>query len=693
MEQEFQYIELSFIKDFSEVKRQVMNTVAITFLLKQKSATTLDYYLQNTQYGFTASALQTGSFRLLRITDINNGTVDWDSVPYCECDNKDVEKYLLKEDDILIARTGGTTGKSFLIKELPSNAVFASYLIRLRANEQCLPEFLDIFLNSYVFWSQISELKSGSAQPNVNAEKLKTLLIPKCSLDDQKKVLALFRNSDDFTDDFTNQLKRSIKNVVSLLEANESIKRELNQQQNYLQLLRKTVLQEAVQGKLTKQDSNDESASELLKRIKAEKQRLITAGKLKKERELPPVTKDEIPFQLPTSWVWCRLGEVGVLKRGKSKHRPRNDKKLFTNGTYPLIQTGEVSQAKKNDGLITSINSYYNDEGLKQSEMQKRGTLCITIAANIAEYGFLGFEACVPDSVVCFTSVEEIISKYVSYYIDVSKDMLEKFAPSTAQKNINLGILNELIFPLPPLSEQRRIVAKVQQIQTQLTALEMQVQQSHQYVAQLLQAILKETFSPKANAIPFERKVLAAHVINMCYQDNYFGLVKFQKTLHVCEHHAQVEYATNYEQEVAGPYDRAFTLAFKKEMIEKDWFQQEMKVSLNRFVPGRNVGKLEKEFPRYFRNKGKEIRFVLQLFLGKTLKESELIATLYAVWNNRIIRKEPTDISQLIDDVYNWSERKAIYSPEEITDMHSWMMGKGLVPTGFGKEITKAANN
>jgi geranylgeranyl pyrophosphate synthase len=153
-----------------------------------------------------------------------------------------------------------------------------------------------------------------------------------------------------------------------------------------------------------------------------------------------------------------------------------------------------------------------------------------------------------------------------------------------------------------------------------------------------------------------------------------------------------VKYETNYEQEVAGPYDREFTLAFKKEMVEEDWFQQEVKVSLNRFVPGNNVGKLEKEFAKYFRNKGKEIRFVLQLFQDKTLEESELIATLYAVWNNRLIRKEPIDISDLIEDVYKWSERKAIYSAEEITVIHSWMMEKGLVPTGFGKEITRASN-
>jgi type I restriction enzyme S subunit len=268
-----------------------------------------------------------------------------------------------------------------------------------------------------------------------------------------------------------------------------------------------------------------------------------------------------------------------------------------------------------------------------------------------------------------------------------------KMTGSAGQKRVPSDFIKNCLFPLPSFSEQQRIVAKVQHLQQQLNALEIQAKQSCQYAEQLLQMVVKEAFSVKDNVVPFERKVLAGHVINMCYQDSYFGLVKFQKTLHVCEYHAQVEYETNYEQEVAGPYDRTFTLAFKKEMVEEDWFQQEMKVSLNRFVPGSNVGKLEKEFPKYFRNKGKEIRFVLQLFQGKTLVESELIATLYAVWNNRIIRKEPTDISHLIDDVYKWSERKAIYSSQEITAMYSWMIEKGLVPTGFGKEIVKAANN
>src|SRR5207342_1390369 len=120
--------------------------------------------------------------------------------------------------------------------------------------------------------------------------------------------------------------------------------------------------------------------------------------------------------------------------RGKSKHRPRNDARLFANGTYPFIQTGDVSKAKNNDDLITTINGHYNDFGLAQSEMQSKGTLCITIAANIEECGFLDFDACVPDSIVCLEAIDRSIEIFVYHYLKLAKADLERFAPATAQK-------------------------------------------------------------------------------------------------------------------------------------------------------------------------------------------------------------------------------------------------------------------
>jgi len=287
---------------------------------------------------------------------------------------------------------------------------------------------------------------------------------------------------------------------VTAQESTIGLDSELTHQLDLVKQLRQAFLREAMQGKLVPQDENDEPASVLLEKIKAEKERLIKEKKIKKQKTLSPITENEIPFEIPENWVWCRLGDSGELKRGKSKHRPRNDEKLFKDGEYPFIQTGDVARSKANGYLISTINGYYNDFGLAQSEMQPEGTLCITIAANIAECGFLGFDACAPDSIVCYTSLEKVTERFAFYYLIDARDEIETYAPATAQKNINLGILNALLIPLPPFSEQQRIVAKLDELMRYCDELEASIKESQQQNELLLQQVLREALEP-ASAI------------------------------------------------------------------------------------------------------------------------------------------------------------------------------------------------
>jgi type I restriction enzyme S subunit len=262
-----------------------------------------------------------------------------------------------------------------------------------------------------------------------------------------------------------------------------------------VQALRAAILQLAVQGKLTahwrKAHPDVEPATELLSRIQAEKAELVKAKKIRKEKPLPPVGAAEVPFVVPEGWVWCRMQEVGLFQRGKSKHRPRNDRKLFENGKYPLVQTGNVADAKNHGGLVVNHSSMYNDFGLAQSKIWPKGTLCITIAANIAETGFLSYDACFPDSVVGFTSLgEEVTAKYVEIFISTAKTALEEFAPSTAQKNINLSILYALNFPLPPLPEQHAIVQAVEELLGLCTALESAAARRERVLGEWVRAVV-----------------------------------------------------------------------------------------------------------------------------------------------------------------------------------------------------------
>lgn len=165
-------------------------------------------------------------------------------------------------------------------------------------------------------------------------------------------------------------------------------------------------------------------------------------------------------------------------------------------------------------------------------------------------------------------------------------------------------------------------------------------------------------------------------------------MTKFQKTFFLVEYYIQAAYETDYLRDTAGPYDKAFTLAFRKEMEEEDWFTEEMRSRKTRFKAGDNVGSLIKQYPAYFREKGKDITFVLQLLKDKTTHEAELIATLYAVWNNRLIKKLPVKERELVSDFFNWSPKKTEeFQEQEISAAYKWMKEVKLIPQGFGKFI------
>ena len=191
-------------------------------------------------------------------------------------------------------------------------------------------------------------------------------------------------------------------------------------------------------------------------------------------------------------WKKVRLSEIANdFSRGKSKHRPRNDKILF-GGDYPFIQTGDIRNVEK---YITEYSATYNETGLAQSKLWPEGTLCITIAANIAETAILSLPCCFPDSVIGFIPNEQYTTvDFVYYAIQFFKSELQKLSKGAAQDNLNLAKLESMKFPLPPLAEQQKIVEQLDSLQEKVRELEAIYTKQIANCDELKQALLQKAF-------------------------------------------------------------------------------------------------------------------------------------------------------------------------------------------------------
>ena len=406
---------------------------------------------KNIHYGYTASAKEDiDGIKLLRITDIQNNKVNWKNVPYCDIDNNKFETYKLENDDILIVRTGGTIGKSFIVKNINYNSVFASYLIRVVPLKNINANYLKLFLETPLYWDQLIIKSQGTGQPNVNATSLKELLIPFPPLNEQKRIV------------------KKIDSLFNLVDGLENNKQDLLQN---ISDVRNKSLQLAVQGKLVPQDENDESASLLIERIKKEKEQLIKDKKIKKEKALPEITEDEIPYELPKSWKWVRINNIVALNDNSIRRGPFGSaitKNMFVpkgEDTYKVYE--QKNAIKKNCNLGDYYITKEHYEKLKRFKVGP-GDIIISCAGTIGESYILpnGIEEGIINQALLKIRLNENIIDNI-YFLNVFKSLtqveLNNSAKGSAIKNlVSVDYLKkDVLFPLPPLNEQKRIVEKL----------------------------------------------------------------------------------------------------------------------------------------------------------------------------------------------------------------------------------------
>ena len=412
------------------------------------------------QYGLSNSAEPKGSHKFLRITDIQNGMVNWDAVPFTSTSDPDV--YLLKPGDIVFARTGATVGKSFLITETPYPSVYASYLIRIRLLGDLPSEYIYQFFDSACYWSQITDKSVGVGQPNCNGTALKELFIPLPPINEQLRIIPTVR--------------KLLKHVTKIDTEEKAL-------MSIVTAAKAKILDLAIRGKLVTQNPDDEPASALLERIRTEKDELIKQGKIKRDKkesfifkgednsyylqsgELVESLRDWGFEELPDTWSICCLGELCDYGNCINVDAANIDDSAWMLDLEDIEKdTGIVLQKiRKAERNAASTKHLFHKGQVLYSKL--RPYLNKVVLAD--EDGYCTSE------ILPLEFERNILPQYARYYLMSPAFLRYANKCSYGVKMPRLGTADgkKAVISIPPLNEQVRIVATIEQSFVQLNSI------------------------------------------------------------------------------------------------------------------------------------------------------------------------------------------------------------------------------
>ena len=387
--------------------------------------TTVSDISKSILYGVSESAKPAGKYKLLRITDIQNNQVDWETVPFTDFDDNKVSSYILCNGDILFARTGATVGKSYLIKNLTQKAIYASYLIRVQTFNLIIPEYVKLFFESEYYWAQIELNSVGIGQPNVNGTILGSLNIPLPPLSEQKRIVI------------------EIERWLSLINAIENNKVDL---QTAIKQTKSKILDLAIHGKLVPQDPNEEPASELLKRINPKAEITCDNG--------------HYPFVIPSTWIWHKIGTVAQVITGSTPSKSIPD---YYGGSFPFYKPSDLDAGRH----VVQSSEYLSEKGKSVSKIIPSNSIAICCIGSIGKIGYIEKEGTTNQQINTILPRKTILNPLYCYYVCSSSFFVSQLIDLSSAITIsivNKSRLQSTDIPLPPISEQQRIVAKIEEL-------------------------------------------------------------------------------------------------------------------------------------------------------------------------------------------------------------------------------------
>ena len=381
--------------------------------------------------------------RVIRISDISEkGFVDKSVVRY---KGKTIpEAYRIALNDILIAMTGGTVGKSLLVSNLPEE-MYLNQRVAMIRNIWFNIKYIDTVIKAPHIKEIINERKN-STNDNISMVDIKNFMLPLPPLAEQKRSVA------------------KLEEILPIVEQYGKSQAELDELNAALQArLRQSILQQAIQGKLVPQDPNEGTSEELLKQIEVEKQQLIKEKKLKKEKPSAPITDDEKPFEIPASWEWVRIADICSIVNGFTPRR--TEPRFWTNGT---INWFTVEDINKQGEIIRYTEQKITKEATSDDRIVRPGSVLLCCTASVGRCAITEVPVTTNQQFNALT-VKEEYRKAVSdtYILTLAKTLaptLHQLAGQTTFEFVSVSKVGNIVVPLPPLAEQQRIVAKIEEL-------------------------------------------------------------------------------------------------------------------------------------------------------------------------------------------------------------------------------------
>jgi len=401
---------------------------------------------------------------VLRSNNIQNGQIDYSELLYVSCAVPE-RAYAHKGDILICARNGSRAlvGKSAIVDA--DGMAFGAFMAIYRSS--CNP-YIQLFINSYLFRGQLEGATTTTIN-QVTQEMLKRQLCPLPPIQEQLRIVQKYTELQPLIAAYSNAYDKAQILITAFPEA-----------------LKKSILQEAVQGKLVPQDPSDEPAEALLKRIRAEKQRLIKEGKIKKDKHESVIFRrdnshyekrsseevcidDEIPFEIPESWAWARLSSFGVFSSGKT---PSMSNPQFWNGNVPWVTSKDMKRP-----VITDSEMHISELAAATMQLYSAGTLLLVARSGILKRLLplckLGIDSTINQDIKAFSLYDIELSEWLFYGIKAFEPFIlkELVKSVTTVESLKFDEFAAMLIPVPPLSEQRRIIDAIKTAMNLLTPL------------------------------------------------------------------------------------------------------------------------------------------------------------------------------------------------------------------------------